>query len=366
LVTSRQTTWAKSSGVQALALGVLSRDESKALLHKHRPDLAEDDPHLDAIAEELGDLPLALHLAGSYLETYQDAPDFGNPADFLDELLDTGLLKHPALKGEDVTRAATNHPLHVGRTFALSYERLDPDDPADSLALALLARAACFAPGEPIPRELLLATLDLAEGDRTAARVTARGLNRLVGLGLLEKEAEGALRLHRLLAAFVRGVAADAEAQGAVEEILLTELSGRLDQAGYVGQLLTLQLHLRAVTVAAMEREDARAASLCNRLGYYLNQIGDLAMARPYLERALRIREQVLGAEHPDTATSLNNLGSLLQDLGDLAGAHPYYERALRINEQVLGGEHPDTALSLNNLGSLLQDQGDLAGARPY
>ncbi len=360
LVTSRRATWDVALGVQALPLGVLSRAESVALLRKFRSDLADDDA--DAIAEELGDLPLALHLAGSYLRKYQHAI---TPKDYLTQLHDKALLNHPSLQGRGATFRPTGHELHVARTFALSYDRLDPADPTDALAQALLSRAAYFAPGEPIPRELLMATLG-RDGDPERALLAEDGLARLVELGLLEAEAEGALRLHHLVAAFVQGVTADAEAQAAVEEMLLTELSGRLDQAGYLGQLLTLQPHLRAVTVAAMEREDARAASLCNWLGYYLQQIGDLAGARPYFERALRIREQVLGEEHPDTAGSLNNLGLLLQDMGDYAGAHPYYERALRIYEQVLGREHPDTARSLNNMGYLLRAQGDLAGARLY
>ncbi|MFL5333032.1 MAG: TIR domain-containing protein, partial [Geminicoccaceae bacterium] len=67
LVTTRRGTWRPELGVQAIALGILTRTESVELLHGHRPDLAADDPMLDAIAAELGDLPLALHLAGSYL-----------------------------------------------------------------------------------------------------------------------------------------------------------------------------------------------------------------------------------------------------------------------------------------------------------
>jgi tetratricopeptide (TPR) repeat protein len=82
-------------------------------------------------------------------------------------------------------------------------------------------------------------------------------------------------------------------------------------------------------------------------------------------ERALAIREKVLGPEHPDTATSLNNLAGLLQDQGDLRGARPLFERALAIYEKVLGPVHPDTATSLNNLAILLDHQRDLAGARP-
>jgi tetratricopeptide (TPR) repeat protein len=175
-----------------------------------------------------------------------------------------------------------------------------------------------------------------------------------------------------VLAVFVQGKTGDPAIQTAVEERILTEVR-RVNSGGYPGPVLAWQLHLRAVTDAAQARGDEWAAALCNSLGYHLDMLGyhldmlgDYARARPYLERALAIYEQVLGAEHPNTATSLNNLGVLLQAQGDLAGALPYYERALMIREQVLGTEHPDTATSLNNLGYLLRAQGDLAGARSY
>ena len=56
---------------------------------------------------------------------------------------------------------------------------------------------------------------------------------------------------------------------------------------------------------------------------------------------AVSFVEKVLGAEHPDTATSLNNLAYQLQSQGDYAGAKPLYERSLAIREKALGAEHP-------------------------
>jgi hypothetical protein len=230
LVTSRQAKWSAGLGVQALALGVLARAESIALLHKHRPDLRDADA--DAIAAELGDLPLALHLAGSTLETYRDDPTFGDPVAFLAELRSANLLDHEALRGVDTRHSPTNHELHVAKTFALSYDRLDHANPVDALAIQLLARAACLAPGEPIPRELLLATLQLDEADRVAAKQAARGIHRLLGLGLLEETDTGALRLHRLLAAFVQQTVTDTEAQRTVEWTVNVE-ANRINGAGY-------------------------------------------------------------------------------------------------------------------------------------
>ena len=59
------------------------------------------------------------------------------------------------------------------------------------------------------------------------------------------------------------------------------------------------------------------------------------------------------GPDHPDTARSLNNLGYLLRAQGDSAAARPYYERALALREQVLGPNHPNTRSSRASLAAI-------------
>jgi Flp pilus assembly protein TadD len=107
-------------------------------------------------------------------------------------------------------------------------------------------------------------------------------------------------------------------------------------------------------------------ADLLDRAGNYFLGRAAFSEGRSALERALAIREKVLGPENPDTATSLNNLAFLLHAQGDLSAARPLCERTLAIREKVLGPEHPDTAMALNNLAFLLHDQGDLSAARPF
>jgi tetratricopeptide (TPR) repeat protein len=360
LITSRRATWDVSLGVQAHPLDTLPRAESIALLRKFRPDLAEDDPDLDAIAAELGDLPLALHLAGSFLKQYRADT---TPAAYLAELRSVALLDHESLQGVDLTVSATKHDLHVGRSFALSYNQLDSSKAVDALALGLLARAAYFAPGESIPRDLLLSTVEQTK-DAAGHRKASRALTRLANLGLLDVETSGALRLHRLLAAFSRTTSADATAQPAVEQAII-DIAYDLNMKGYPEPLLAIQSHVRVVTEAALPRNDARVATLCTNLGYHLKMISDYSGAKPLYERALAIREQVLGPNHPDTAHSLSNLAILLRRQGEYAAAKPLYERALAIREQVLGPNHPDTATSLDNLAELLRSQDDYTGAKP-
>jgi len=364
LITSRRGVWSTNLGLATLPLGVLRPEESLALLRKHRPDLAADDPALAAIAAELGDLPLALYLAGSYLETYRDSAEFGDPAALLAELCDTRLLGHEALQGVDSTPSPTNHELHVARTFALSYERLVADDPTDAQALRLLARTAYLAPGAIVQRNLALATLELAAEDRAGRRQAERGLRELLGLGLIEREGEDGLRMHRLVGAYVRQVSDDAAAQGAVEQAVIAVAGGLVD-APTLTPIAAFLPVLRGVTDAALPREDADAAMLCISLGRHLDRMGAYATAQPYLERALAMSERVLGSDHPQTATSLNNLAALFRAQGSYDAARPLLERALAISERVLGSDHPQTATSLNNLAGLHYDQGSYDAARP-
>jgi len=187
VLTSRRPRWATGLGVQLLALNVLQAPESLTLLRKHRPDLAPEDQDLHKIAAELGHLPLALHMAGSFLVYYQNTI---TPAEYFAQLRSPTLLQHPSFQRIDYS--PTSHEQDVGRTFALSYERLDPTDPIDLRARALLARAAYLAPGELITWDLLKATLEPAATDY----LDEDALRRLIDAGLLEDVSSDTFRLH--------------------------------------------------------------------------------------------------------------------------------------------------------------------------
>lgn len=79
--------------------------------------------------------------------------------------------------------------------------------------------------------------------------------------------------------------------------------------------------------------------------------------AQAVYERALIIRENSLGAMHPDTATTLINLGTLSADQEKAADAERFYQRALAIQERVLADGHPELAITLSNLGEVYRLQ---------
>ena len=413
LITSRRARWDLALDVVVLPLEVLPRHESVNLLRRFCTDM--DLAEAAEIAAELGDLPLALHLAGNFLDRYQ--LDL-TPLAYLEQLraLREYFLKHPSLQGWGAGYSPTGHETHVGLTLSISTNRLDPNDDVDALAQSLLARAACFAPNEPIPSHLLRAALTQAGRNPSAANplLVADALSRLLALGLIQESGDRTyVHLHRLLAAFVNMLVSDsaaipdATARSDVEAAVLREAQ-RLNKRRNPGPLRMWDIHLYHLTGIALSRQDARAADLCHALAVYLQLSGKYAEAQSYFEQALVIRRRVLGGAHPDTASALHCLGALFGDMnkpdeaqncleqallireqvaepdfleiaeslsvlgnvllaaGKLPRAQPCLERALALYKQHLGADHAQTAISYGQLGALYQAKGDLSAARFY
>jgi CHAT domain-containing protein len=85
----------------------------------------------------------------------------------------------------------------------------------------------------------------------------------------------------------------------------------------------------------------------------------DFVGAAMIVRQVLKIRERLLGPEHPDTVLSLSNLGNLLLITGDYAAAESLIRSVLSVRERVLGEEHPDILLSVNSMAAVLAKLGD-------
>jgi CHAT domain-containing protein/tetratricopeptide (TPR) repeat protein len=100
-------------------------------------------------------------------------------------------------------------------------------------------------------------------------------------------------------------------------------------------------------------------------VGINLISQGKHAEAQPLLQRCLEIYRKTLGEENPNTAASYNNLALSLKGLGKYAEAAPLYQKALDICREVLGEEHAYTANCYNNLAMNLAAEGKFAEAGP-
>ena len=397
IITSRNPLW---GGVAKLMPAhVFDRAESIAFLCKRTGQ--EDRKASDALADELGDLPLALEQAGTHIETtritlrdYQEL--------FQSRRMELWMDESPPPDYAD--SVATAWSLAMEQVIQESQDAVD-----------LLNLCAFLAPDE-IPLEMLGEGVEQLPEPLAATASDRLRMNRAIKVlrrySLIAASGEF-LSVHRLIQAVVRDrLSADEEkswtktavrllsavfpfdsddvrtwhqcsrllphalaaaAHAEAREVAPKETSHILNQTGGYLQVRAefaeaKDQYERALTLAekAYGRDDPKVAAIVNNLGSVLQTLSGPQRAKEYYERALKIDEKAYGSDHPNVARDINNLGNVLQTLGDPQGAMEHYERALKIDEKAYGSGHPNVATAVNNLGRVLQDLGDLQGAKEY
>lgn len=361
LITSKRTHWPQKLNILSYPLPVLNPDESTQLLSQLTPTLQVQ--NAQAIADELGHLPLALHLAGRFLRRYHQI----TPAHYLQQLRDKGLLHHPSLQGRGIDSSPTGHELHVARTFALSLAQLNTQDKVDEMAQRLLQYAACFAPNEPIPHQLLIRiVLSGNENDLEAELLVHDGLSRLTALGFISSSDGQSFKMHRLVSAYTRDVFADLSiAQTAVSQAVCEMIDDESQRTASLYGFSIATTHLRHLTQAALPQGNVMAADLALRLGQHFHFQADYQGACDYLEQALAIYEQQTDTEDA-IAKCRHHLGLTYFRAGDYWQGRSVVEGALAIYKETVGRDHPKTAMTFNNLGYIVTAQGDYETARCY
>jgi eukaryotic-like serine/threonine-protein kinase len=104
-------------------------------------------------------------------------------------------------------------------------------------------------------------------------------------------------------------------------------------------------------------------ANLMETIGRVYLSLGLDTEARPQLEKALVMREQLHTGDHESKASNLAALGKLEQTAGRYEPAQKHYEDALAMNERMYGRRHLAVAKSLEELGQLQKMRGDYKSA---
>jgi hypothetical protein len=188
LITSRERKWAEVAA--PVEVDVLARDESVAILRDRVTGLSQPDG--DRLAEQLGDLPLAVAQAAGFM-----AETVVSVARYLD------LLRSRARELLDQA-APGSYPRSLAAATGLIADQLNDDDPA----AAQLANICAFLAPEPIPEDLFTAApADELPGD-LATRVAdplawAQTMAHLVRQALARVDQRG-LQMHRLTQAILR------------------------------------------------------------------------------------------------------------------------------------------------------------------
>jgi tetratricopeptide (TPR) repeat protein len=364
------------SRVSVVGLGMLDSDSAARMLLDRMGLLGEGDQLRLAreVAARLGYLPLALHLAGSYLGSGLAEVGLAGFLEVLEarslRMLDLGA---PGWGVNDPRR-------QVLSTWEISLDALAAQGRPQ--ARELLRVLSFLAPGAVVPVAMLDSQVIAAAGVFTTgdgrAEAVAAGLGGLRAVGLVDSVQAGpsggdGVVVHPLVAEISRlhadqtssiGVLVGAAAGLVIAAGRGLDPEAPRDRSGW--QLLAP--HALAVLrhAASLPPEvAARVVGVNNALTHHLARLGSHAAAIDLAGEVSSVAEQLLGAEHPDTLTSRNNLASAYQAAGRLGEAIPLFEATLAARERVLGAEHPDTLTSRNNLAGAYDAAGRLGEAIP-
>jgi tetratricopeptide (TPR) repeat protein len=352
LVTSRCRAWGRVA--EPLPLDVLRRHESVALLRRRSG--SGDEASLMALAELLGDLPLALEEAAAYIEESQID---------LTEYLELARSRMVELLGLEQP-VGDEH--RVAATWSVSLERVRAQVPA---AEALLSLCGFLAPSD-IPRELAQDDPELLPEPLCGAARDPLIYNeavRVLGRYSLAVVTHSSLGVHPLVQAVVRTRLGPEDEQrwaGTVVRLLAERFPDRSWEVAAWSTCQRLLPHVLAATEHAQRLDVSREEGgwLLDRAAAYLQGRGQPRQARPVAERALAMTRAALGPDNPATGQRHAALGRVLQELGELAPARAQLERALAILEATLGPDHPEVGMLGAKLGGVLLELGDLPGAR--
>ncbi|MFG2868134.1 FxSxx-COOH system tetratricopeptide repeat protein [Streptomyces sp. NPDC048338] len=388
LITSRNPGW--KDIVPSHGLDVFPRGDSVVYLTNRIPGIAAQ--QADALAGDLGDLPLALAQAVGVITS-------GMTPDRYRHLLTsktTALLANGSPPG---------YPASLAAAVAIATTGLAESHPQ----AAELLRLAAFLGPDPIPTAWLetsrdrLATLTVDPDDimwpQTALQPLARS-----GLARVDHET---FQIHRLTQAIVRDHTGEADATAAEGDVstlltaitpadtdapvfwptwaaLTSHLATRLHAIAPYPPLRRTVIHaghylcasgqaragrdmaadLRPTWVANLGEDHPDTLAVVFNLATSLAHLGEYGEARRLHEDTLERRRRVLGNNHPDTLQSANNLSSTLDCLGEYEEARRMDEDTLERRRRVLGEDHPDTLQSASNLSNTLDRLGEYEEAR--
>ncbi len=371
LITSRFAGW--SAVVKSFHLYVLDPEPARTLLatRADRGDFAQLTPAeqtaCEALAKELGYLPLALEQAAAYI--WQQGLEFSF-ADYLRlygaataELLDEGVL------------GSNEYPDSVMTTWTTTLRKLDPTPKA-------ILRLYAFLAPTPLPLTVLYggSQVLLDEAETVAGSpVTPPGhietwvrkqVKQLQNYSMVEV-AGHSISLHPLVQTVQRLnlSTCPGEHRATLERSLDWIDAAFVEEPQDVRSWPTLNPLVPHATAIVQHADEAGIADPTGRL---MNDLAVLSLikaqygeAEPLMRRCLVIDEQSYGVDHTVVAIRLNNLATLLKETNRLVEAESLMRRALTIHEQSFGAEHTEVGQFLNNLAALLLDANRLAEAEP-
>jgi tetratricopeptide (TPR) repeat protein len=351
LITSRNHRW--QSVIKTVSMDVFTRQESKEFLAKRVPKgLSGHDA--ERLAEQLGDLPLALEQAGAMLA------ETGMAVDEYVRLLEehvTGIMS----EGK-----SPDYPLSMTAAWKLSVATLQEQLPQ---ALELLRCCAFFGP-EPIPRDVFRQG-GQATGTPLGNMISdpillARAIRELGRFALVTLDGRS-VSVHRLIQALLRDELTPEEQAAYRREvnlILAAAAPKEPDDSTSWPRYRQLLPHVASDYTELAKSLDPEVRNLAINTMRFLYQSGDYASCLALTERFIEQWTADSGPDSPDVLQAQRHLGNALRLLGRYSESFALTERSLEISRAALGERESLTLHLRNSFGADLRARGDFRLAR--
>jgi len=303
-----------------------------------------------AISEELGELPLALTQAGSFMKQ-----EHFTPSEYLE------LLRKERKDLMETQELPVDYPFSVVTTWKISVEKIRESSPE---SLSILLRSL-FVDAESIPQGVLS-----WEGEESMGRLQwIKRISPLLRYSLLTEAKPGYFFIHRLTQSTLRDELSEEERKAAMDQVgLALEKEWKYDHNLPSTWPSSKELVPHVEGYISHGRKDERVARLLYGLGYLHTYLEvNLSKAETFMMQSLELNRELHGeSDHPDTAMSLFGLGRVFERKGNLPGALDYHSQSLEMRRNIYGEVHSDVALSLNDLGKVYYMQRNLSKAIEY
>ncbi|MEV4364579.1 FxSxx-COOH system tetratricopeptide repeat protein [Nonomuraea sp. NPDC049625] len=345
LITSRDPEWAGPYEVHRI--DCLTRPESIAFLRKRLGvDVGRE---ADQLAEELGDLPLALEQAAAFQSrTGMSIREYSS-------LLQEDILQLLSM------RKPHDYPHVLPAACRLSMAQLEEQLPE---AAQVMRWCAFFGPA-PVPRPFFRRPLlhsqlrDLLPDPLLLSRI----LGELQRLALIRLDSStGTIHVHRLVQALVRAYCPEAEREELRHHVhLLMEANTPRtpEDPSNWPTLQALALHVIPAGLSECAVPDVRHAAL--RIARYQYLSGNYDGARTLLHATIDS-----GTKHglPDVFIARRHLADLLLALGEYPEAYALAGDNVAALRAEFGPEHSETLAAASGLGKCIRAQGRFLEAR--
>ena len=351
LITSRNHRW--QSVIDTVPMDVFTRPESKDFLAKRvAKGLSEQDA--DRLAEQLGDLPLALEQAGAMLA------ETGMPVDEYLRLLEEHV---SSIMSEG---KSPDYPMSMTAAWKLSVSTLKDQLPQ---AQELLRCCAFFGP-EPIPRDVF--RQGAQQGGSSLAGVIsdpillARAVRELGRFALVTLDGRS-VSVHRLIQALLRDELSPEEQAAYRREvhlILAAAAPSNPDDPASWPRYRDLLPHVTSDFTELAKSQEPEVRELARNMMRYLHQSGDYTSCLRLTERFIEQWTKDSGPDSPDVLDAQRHLGNVLRLLGRYQESSELTGAALAKSRRMLGEDDSLTLFLRTSYGADLRALGQFGAAR--